>query len=38
MSWIAPYIPIVLEAVLVIGIVFIGFKIYKKFRYQKNNV
>ncbi len=35
MSWIAAYIPIVLEAVLVIGIVFIGFKIYKKFRLSK---
>ncbi len=35
MSWIAPYIPIVLEAVLVIGIVFIGFKICKKFRLSK---
>ncbi len=35
MSWIAPYIPIVLQALLVIGIFFIGFKLYKKFQLSK---
>ncbi|APH77787.2 Uncharacterised protein [Listeria monocytogenes] len=35
MSWITPYVPIIIEAVLVIGIVFIGFKLYKKFGLSK---
>lgn len=35
MSWITPYVSIIIEAVLVIGIVFIGFKLYKKFGLSK---
>lgn len=35
MGWVAPYIPIILEFILIIGIVFVGFKLYKKFRLSK---
>lgn len=35
MGWIAPYIPIILEIILIIGIVFVGFKLYKKIRLSK---